>query len=118
MTDTEKPEETPERNGGCAGVAVITAAALGLGAAFYAVSRDLLIIAIWFTGFVLLYRAARKRDLAAQDREPLPHRPSERGSEEEPQVTVVRDQSHPNRWLVTKPSRWMTADTDKTGTES
>lgn len=118
MTDTGDPEETPVRNGGCAGVAVITAAALGLGVAFYAVSRDLLVVVIWVAGAVLLYRAAKKMPDGVQDREPLPHRPSERGSEEEPQVTVVRDHSHPNRWLVTKPSRWMTADTDKTGTES
>lgn len=113
MTDAEEPEKTPERNGGCAGVAVITIAALGLGVAFYAVSRDLLVAVIWVTGAVLLYRVAKKVPDAAN---PTPPAPSERGCEEEPQVTVVRDFSHPNRWLVTKPSRWMSADTDKTGT--
>lgn len=115
MTDTAEPEETPARNGGCAGVAVITAAALGLGVAFYAVSRDLLIVAVWFTGAVLLYRAAKKVPDAVN---PAPPPVPEGAVEEEPQVTVVRDFSHPNRWLVTKPSRWMSADTDKTGTEA
>lgn len=113
MSDAGEPEETPARNGGCAGVAVITIAALGLGVAFYAVSRDLLIAVVWVAGAVLLYRAAKKVP-STPDHSPPPL--PEGAAEEEPQVTVVRDRSHRNRWLVTKPSRWMTADTDKTGT--
>lgn len=115
MTESEEPEEAPARNGGCAGVAVITIAALGLGVAFYAVSRDLLIVVVWVTGAVLLYRAAKKMPGTAN---PAPPPVPEGAVGEEPQVTVVRDFSHPNRWLVTKPSRWMSADTDKTGTET
>lgn len=100
----------PRERSGCAGYAVLAAAALGVGGAVYAVSRDLFVIAVWVVGWVLVYRAAKKVPDAAI---PTPPAPSERGSEKEPQVTMVRDISHPNRWIVAKESPWVTEEIDK-----
>lgn len=108
--DPLSEEETPEKSG-CAGGAVLVAASLGTGVAVYAYSRDVLVIVVWILGAVLLWRAARKKVPGTPD--PAPPPVPERGSEEEPQVTLVRDTAHPNRWLVTRESPWMTEEIDK-----
>jgi len=87
-----------------AGVVVLAAAAAGTGLAVYAISRDLLVIAVWITGWALIYRVARTRN-------PAPPAPPERGPAEKPQVNnerIIRDTTHPNRWIVTRPSPWLT----------
>lgn len=101
-------EEEPEPEGsGCAGVAVLTAAALVLLTILYSASPDFFILGVgalplaWF-GYLW---AAKKYVFDAPN--PAPPPPPERGSEEEPQVTVVRDTSHPNRWLTPRPSKWL-----------
>lgn len=101
MSDAE--DEEPEGSG-CGGWLVLAAAGAGTGGAVYAYSRDLLVILVWVIGAVLLWRANKKMPSAAN---PAPPAPPERGSDEEPQVSVVRDQDHPNRWLVTRSSEWL-----------
>lgn len=109
MEDVEEPEESS----GCGGaIVVMVMAALPLGV-LYMVSPDAFVLALWMVGWGSIIWAAKHVPCTPN---PAPPAPPERGSDEKPQVTVIRDQSHPNRWLVTRPSRWMTADTDKTGT--
>lgn len=91
------------------GVTVLVAVALGTGIAVYAVSRDVFVLLAWALGAGLLYRAAKRGPKSVQDAAgPAPPAPSERGSQEEPQVSLVRDTTHPNRWIVTRDSPWMT----------
>lgn len=99
MNDDDEPEGS-----GCGGYAVLAAAAAGTGGAVYAYSRDLLVILVWLVGAVLLWRAARKvPDTPCR----TPPAPPERGSEKDPQVNVMRDPGHPNRWLINRPSEWL-----------
>lgn len=79
--------------GGC----LLAAAGVGVGAAIYALSRDALVIVVWFIGFVLLYRAAKRVPHASN---PAPPPLSESGSEAKPQVDIVQDPDHHNRWMV------------------
>lgn len=99
------------RNGGCAGITVLTVAALGLGVAVYAISSDAFVIAVWITGWALVVKAARKPVQSTPD--PAPPPLPERGAEEKPQVKMVRDTSHPNRWIVATESPWMRYQPDK-----
>lgn len=96
-------DEEPEGSG-CGGYVVLAAAGAGTGAAIYAYSRDLLVILVWVIGAVLLWRAARK---VPDTPDPAPPPAPEGAADEEPQVNVVRDNGHPNRWLVTRPSEWL-----------
>lgn len=104
---TEAEGDGPS-GGGCAGISVLVAAALGLGTAVYAISRDTLVIAVWIIGWGLVWRAA-KRGPKNVDTAPNPAPPPlpERGPEATPQVSMVRDTAHPNRWIVATESPWM-----------
>lgn len=98
-------EDTAPANGGCAGLTVLAVAALGLGTAIYAISHSTFVIAVWIIGWTLVVKAARKPVQNAPDRTPPPL--PERGGEEEPQVKMVRDPSHRNRWVVATESPWL-----------
>ena len=70
-------------------------------------------IAVWALGAAAIIWATRPNksveDAAKSAPPPLP----ERGPKQEVQVNVVRDTSHPNRWIVTRPSGWMTQEIEK-----
>lgn len=106
MTDDDVPE-----GAGCAGITVLTVAALGLGTAIYAISSDTFVIAVWIVGWALVVKAARKPVQSTPDRTPPPL--PERGPEEKPQVKMVRDTTHPNRWVVAAESPWLRYPLDK-----
>lgn len=107
----EETEPTGSRN---AGVAVLAAAALALGGGLYLVTDAGLILVVWAVGWWAVVRAAKKVPGAPN---PAPPSPSERGAEENTQVSIVRDTTHPNRWTVARPSPWMTYEpTDRDGT--
>lgn len=109
----EEAEETPS-GGGCAGISVLVAAALGLGTAVYAISRDTLVIAVWIIGWGLVWRAAKRGPKSVADApNPAPPPLPERGSEATPQVSMVRDTAHPNRWIVATESPWLRYPLDK-----
>lgn len=97
--------------GGCAGITVLAVAALGLGTAVYAISSDTLVIAVWIIGWALVIKAARKPVQDTPDRTPPPL--PERGSEGKPQARMVRDTTHPNRWIVATESPWLHYPLDK-----
>lgn len=97
-------DDTPEGSA-AAGGCLLTAAAIGVGTAVYAVSQDTLVIAVWILGWGLIWRAARKKVPGTPDPPPPPS--PEGAPKQEPQVSVIRDSSHPNRWLITRPSRWL-----------
>ena len=103
-------EEAPESSG-CAGVVVVSAAALGAAFGIYSISRDLFILAVGAIAWGAVLWVAWK---------PLPHTPDpapppvpERGSDAKPQVSVIRDTGHPNRWVVAAPSPWMGVEINK-----
>lgn len=107
MVTEEEPEpEGSETAGGCMLLAVST----GLGLAMYNVSRDLFVILVWVIGTSAVWWAAKKVHTPVN---PAPPPLPEGVAEEEPQVTTVRDKTHPNRWLTLKPSRWMREEIDK-----
>lgn len=106
MTEDDEPS-----GGGCGGITVLAVAALGLGAAVYAISRDTFVIVVWIIGWALVVKAARKPVQSTPD--PAPPPPPERGSEEKPQVKMVRDTTHPNRWIVAAESPWLRYPLDK-----
>lgn len=98
-------DDAPSR---ATGTAVLTVAAAGVGAAVYAISRDGFVIAVWALGWTLIVWAAKRVPHA---RDPVPPPPPGRGHQPKPQVNeerLLRDTSHPNRWIVTRPSPWMT----------
>lgn len=103
MEDEVEPEGS-----GCAGAVVITAAVSAALAGVYALSPEGLVLGLWVLGWSALiwatgWRPKKLRRTANPAPPPLP----ERGCEEEPQVTMVRDTAHPNRWVVAHPSRWL-----------
>lgn len=101
--------EEPEGSGCGAVIAVITMTALPLGILWAAVP-DAFVMLLWVLGWGAVIWSAKHLPRTAN---PAPPPPSERGPEQEPQVTIMRDQSHPNRWIVARPSRWMTEEIDK-----
>lgn len=107
MSEEEQEPQGSETAGGCMLLAVST----GLGFAVYNISRDLLVIVVWVIGTALIGRACRNK--VQRPVNSAPPAPSKRGCEEEPQVTVMRDKTHPNRWVITKRSRWMNEEIDK-----
>lgn len=100
MKDRFGEPEGPEGGGWC----LLIAAAAGVGMAVFAYSRDLFVIAFWVIGSVAVWRAARKVSGAPN---PAPPPAPERGSQEEPQVTLIRDTTHPNRWVIIRQSKWL-----------
>jgi hypothetical protein len=102
---------TDEPEGRGAGGCLLLAASFGTAVAVYAYSRDAFVLLVWAVGSILIHRAARKKVVVTVD--PAPPATSERGSQKEPQVTMVRDVAHPNRWIVIQDSPWMTEEIDK-----
>lgn len=113
----EEAGDAPQERSGCAGAIVLTVLVLALAVVLFAASREAFILVFWGGAAAgLLFWQARKVPPASNSAPPTP---SERGCEEEPQVTTIRDPSHPNRWLIIRPSEWLSAGTDKeTGTSS
>lgn len=89
---------------------MLAVAALGTGWAIFSVSRNVFVLLVWGVGAFLVWRAAKKVP-HAPDRTPPPA--PERGPEKEPQVTMVRDTEHPNRWIVARESPWVATTIDK-----
>lgn len=106
-------EEEPEREGsGCAAVTVAVIVVAVPLALLWRAYRDAFIIAVWVIAWGAVVWAARRPNKIDN---PSPPPPAERGPEKEPQISMMRDQSHPNRWVVTRPSRWLTETHDKEG---
>lgn len=103
---TAEPPAGPSR---AAGIAVATAVVLGALTGLWAVSRTAFVLIFWTVAWGLLIREARK---VPGTPDPAPPAPSERGSEKEPQVNVVRDTSHPNRWIITRETPWLAYEHD------
>ena len=103
-------DEEPDGSG-CAGAAVVTAVSLALLWGLYRVFPAASVLALWVLGWSAIVWAARKPLPGTAI--PAPPPPSEGAPEEEPQVTAVRDTSHPNRWLITRPSRWVAEPIEK-----
>lgn len=91
---------TPEQQG----AAVLVMAAAGLGLAVFVYSRDAFVLLVWALGAAAVWYAARKPNKIDNPSPPPPPDPSQK---QEPQVTMVRDTTHPNRWAVTRPSPWL-----------
>ena len=101
---------TPEQQG----AAVLVTAAAGVGIAVFVYSRDAFVLLVWVLGAVAVWWAGCRPNKPVQDApNPAPPPLSERGSEEEPQVTLMRDTTHANRWMVTRPSPWLTEEITK-----
>lgn len=103
MSEEEEPEGS-----GCAGATVIAAVVLATVLGLYAISRTAFILLVWIIGWGTVIWAARKPVPSTPD--PAPPPPSEGAVEKEPQVSVIRDTGHPNRWLILEPSRWMASN--------
>lgn len=97
-------EGDPETGAGCGGILVLTVLVLAMAFVLYAVSPEAFILVFWGGGAGLLFWQAKKVPSAPN---PAPPPVPERGSEEEPQVTYVRDPSHPNRWVALRQSEWL-----------
>jgi len=101
---------TPEQQG----AAVLTVAAAGVGIAVFVYSRDAFVLLVWAIGAAAVWWAAKRPNKSVQHApDPAPPPLPERGSEKEPQVSMVRDASHPNRWMVTRPSPWLAEPIEK-----
>jgi len=111
-------EEEDERGSGCGAVLVVGIVVLVPLLVLYAITPEGFILALGGTGWGAIIWAAYHTPRSVRTTpDPAPPPLPERGSEEEPQVTAVRDTSHPNRWLTPRPSRWLAEDTSKeTGT--
>jgi hypothetical protein len=74
-------------------------------AGLFAAAPDIGVLVVWVIGSWAIWRAAKNvRDAP----NPAPPQVPERGSKEEPQVSMLRDSTHPNRWVVARPSKWLT----------
>lgn len=98
--------EEPEGSG-CGTVIVITVMVALPMTVLWAISPAALVLAVWVVGWGSVIWSAKR---VPRTPDPAPPPPSERGSEQEPQVTILRDTTHPNRWIVARPSRWMTEE--------
>jgi len=107
--------DEPEEHSGCAGAAVISAAVLGLACGLWALSPTAFVLGLWIVGWGAIVWAARRPVPPTPN--PAPPPVPERGPEEEVQVSAVRDTSHPNRWVVTRPSEWLSRTDKEAGTE-
>jgi len=114
-----QPVEEPEvrrMSSRTSGAATLVICSAGVGLAVFAYSRDAFVLLVWVLGAAAVWWAAKKPVQGAAN--PAPPPLPERGLEKEPQVTMVRDTAHPNRWLVTRESPWMTQEIEKDRDES
>lgn len=102
---------TPEQQGG----AVLTVAAAGVCLAVFVYSRDVFVLLVWSLGAVAVWWAARRPNKIDN---PSPTPPAPPLPKRNPQASIVRDTSHPNRWLIIKPSPWMAVEIEKDRDES
>lgn len=102
--------EEPEGLGCGAVIAIPMMAALPLGIV-YAASREAFVLLLWALGWGSVIWSARRTPKSVRDAaNPAPPPVPERGCVENTQVSIVRDTTHPNRWIVAVPSRWMTEE--------
>lgn len=106
--------EEPERQAGCAGYLVLAVFIAGAVAGLYLISRTVFILVVWGVGWGAVLWVARKPVQATSN--PAPPPLPEPSPDAKPQVSMLRDKSHPNRWIVTKPSRYLTEDNKKAET--
>ena len=115
MTDETEPEGGSTVVGGC----VVLAAVLAAGAVLWALSPAVAVVLVWVVGWGAIVWAAKRPPKSVPrtpDHSPPPPGPPPPAAKQ--QVTMVRDTSHPNRWVVTAPSRWLTEIPNKeVGTE-
>lgn len=104
--------ETDESGSGCGGAAVLTLLTGVVVTVLYRLSPEAFVLVLWGGGWAAIVYAAGKRPSTPN---PAPPPAPEGAVDEEPQVGYVRDTSHSNRWVVTRPSEWL-GRTDKTGT--
>lgn len=111
-------EEEDDRGSGCGAALVVTIVVAVPLTVLYAITPEGFILALGGIGWGSIIWAAYHTPKSVQDApDPAPPPLPERGPVEEPQVTAVRDTSHPNRWLTLRTSRWLAEDTSKeTGT--
>jgi hypothetical protein len=114
----EEPDEMAVRqmSSRTAGAATLLICSAGVGLAVFAYSRDAFVLLVWALGAAAVWWAAKKPVQGAAN--PAPPPLPERGSDEEPQVTMVRDTTHPNRWIVTQESPWVAQEIEKDRDES
>jgi len=96
-------DDTPEGTG-CAGAAVATTVVLGFASLMWAITPTFSVLALWAVGWGAIIWAAKR---VPPTPNPAPPPAPEGAVEEEPQVTLMRDPSHPNRWLTVGPSKWL-----------
>ena len=115
VPQVEEIAETQEPEGsGCGGVVVLAGAAALALTVLWRLAPNLFVLAVWGIGWGAVIWVAKKTPKIDN---PSPPPPPERGTEKDPQVNVVRDTTHPNRWLVTRQSAWVTEEINKeTGT--
>ena len=91
------PEEDEMETSQTAGYVLLGVAALGVTYVLCLAAPRVMTLILWglgWTGLILGWRKMRST------RYPAPPAPPERGSEKEPQVRIVKDPEHPNRWIV------------------
>lgn len=96
-------EDEPQGSG-CGGIVVLAMLVLAVAGVLFAISREAFILVFWGTAWGLIVWQARKVP-GAPKRTPPPA--LEGAGEQEPQVTLVRDPGHPNRWVALRPSEWL-----------
>lgn len=102
-------DEGPEGTG-CAGAAVAVVVVLGLASLMWAISPTYSVLGLWAVGWGAIIWTAKHVPPAPN---PAPPPAPEGAAQEEPQVTLMRDPSHPNRWLTVGPSKWLGSRFDK-----
>lgn len=110
----EVVEEEEPQGSGCAGAVVITAAVLAVLGGAYALSPTCFVLGVMGGGWAaVIWATGWRPKWMRRTANRTPPAPSGRGPEEEPQVTMVRDTAHPNRWIVARPSTWMRRQVNK-----
>lgn len=102
-------DDGPEGTG-CAGAAVATMVVLGFASLMWAITPTFSVLALWAVGWGAIIWAAKRVPPAPN---PAPPPAPEGAAEEKPQVTLMRDPDHPNRWLTASPSKWLGYRIDK-----
>lgn len=102
-------DDAPEGTG-CAGAAVAVVVVGGFASLMWAITPTYSVLALWAVGWGAIIWAAKH---VPHTPDPAPPPPPEGVVEEKPQVTLMRDPSHPNRWLTVSPSRWLGYRFDK-----